>query len=96
MIRGAVYTAKHFGIVSFIIGMTTIAFETSGPELVFVLNAISQGSEVIVLGILVGSNISNILLILGATLLIVKHLPSLDIEKANIIFLQAEQLFSYF
>ena len=86
MVRGSVYTAKCFGISPFIIGMTIIAFGTSAPELVVVLNAVSQDSEGIALGSLVGSNIANILLVLGTSALAAKYLPDLDVDKADIFF----------
>lgn len=54
-----------FGISPFVIGVTIVAGGTSLPELVSSLLAVFQGAPAIVLGSVVGSNISNMLLVLG-------------------------------
>ncbi len=54
-----------FGIPSFVIGVTIIAFGTSLPELASSIAAVSAGEPGIVVGNVVGSNITNIALILG-------------------------------
>ncbi|MDH5187631.1 MAG: calcium/sodium antiporter [Rhodospirillaceae bacterium] len=70
MVRGAVQIATRLGLSSLLIGMTVVAFGTSAPELVVSLNAAIAGTPGIAVGNVVGSNIANILLILGATCLI--------------------------
>ncbi|MDH5772559.1 MAG: sodium:calcium antiporter, partial [Rhodospirillaceae bacterium] len=70
MVRGAVQIATRLGLSSLLIGMTVVAFGTSAPELVVSMNAAFAGTSGIALGNVVGSNIANILLILGATCLI--------------------------
>jgi cation:H+ antiporter len=89
MVKGSVFVARCFRISPFIIGVTIIAFGTSAPELVVVLNAISLESEGIALGSLVGSNIANILLVLGASALVINYRPKIDVQLADIIFLSA-------
>jgi cation:H+ antiporter len=59
-----------WGVSPFIIGVTIIAFGTSLPELAASIVAVFAGSSEIVVGNVVGSNITNILLVLGITALI--------------------------
>jgi cation:H+ antiporter len=66
MIRGAVAVSRWFGISTLVIGMTVIALGTSAPELVVGLDAALAGAPALTLGNVVGSNIANILLVLGA------------------------------
>ena len=66
LVRGAVGLARGFGVSPLVIGMTVVAFGTSVPELVVSLQAALGGHPDIVLGNVVGSNIANILLIVGA------------------------------
>jgi cation:H+ antiporter len=70
LIRGAVRVARALGVSPFMIGFTLIGFGTSAPELVVCLSAALHGSAAIALGNVVGSNIANIGLILGAAAVI--------------------------
>ncbi len=70
MVRGAVALAKKFGVSPLVIGMTIVAIGTSAPELVVGLQAGLAGAPGLALGNIVGSNIANVLLILGAAGLI--------------------------
>jgi len=65
LISGGSSLGKKLGMPSFLIGMTIVAFGTSLPELVVSFVALAEDSGEIVLGNIIGSNISNILLILG-------------------------------
>lgn len=65
VVRGAVSAAKRFGISPMVIGLTLVGFGTSTPELVTSLQAALAGSPGIAIGNVVGSNISNVLLVLG-------------------------------
>lgn len=65
MIDGSSSIAKKYGVSSFFIGLTIVAFGTSAPELVVSTLASVRGSSDIALGNIIGSNISNTLLILG-------------------------------
>ncbi|MEE8435545.1 MAG: calcium/sodium antiporter [bacterium] len=60
------------GIPPFIMGITVLAVGTSFPELITALFAVSEGSSEIVIGTVLGSNIANILLILGLTAIFAK------------------------
>ncbi|WP_137223559.1 calcium/sodium antiporter [Shewanella sp. MEBiC00475] len=69
-VNGAVDLAKQFGISEVIIGLTIVAIGTSMPELVTSVMAALKGQSDIAIGNVVGSNIFNVLGILGATALI--------------------------
>ncbi|MBI1300711.1 MAG: calcium/sodium antiporter [Alphaproteobacteria bacterium] len=64
-IDSAVFTARRFGISPLVVGFTIIAFGTSLPELIVSVLANLQGSPGIALGNVLGSNIANILMVLG-------------------------------
>lgn len=64
-VDGASSTAQNFKVSKILIGLTIVAFGTSAPELAVALKALSQGSNDMVLGNVIGSNITNGLLILG-------------------------------
>lgn len=70
MVRGAVGLSERLGVSKLVIGMTVVAFGTSAPEFLVSLNAALAGSPGLAVGNVVGSNIANILLILGAAGLI--------------------------
>lgn len=69
-IDSAVYIARHFGISPLIVGFTIVAFGTSFPELLVSVNANFHGSPGIALGNVLGSNLANILLVIGSTAII--------------------------
>ncbi len=70
LVKGAVGIASKVNISPMLIGMTVVALGTSAPELVVSVQAALQGKPDISIGNVVGSNIANIGLILGATVLI--------------------------
>src|SRR6056300_225315 len=65
LVRGAVSAAKSFNFSPMVIGLTLVGFGTSTPELVTSLQAALSGFSGIAVGNVVGSNIGNVLLILG-------------------------------
>ncbi len=67
LVRGAVAVAARLGVSTLFIGLVLVGFGTSVPELATSLNAALEGSPGIAIGNVVGSNITNILLILGIT-----------------------------
>ena len=67
LVRGAVAAARRLGVSPLLIGLTLVGFGTSTPELVTSLQAAHAGSPGIAIGNVVGSNIANILLVLGLT-----------------------------
>lgn len=64
-VDGASSTASNFRVPKILIGLTIVAFGTSAPELAVSMQALANGSTDMVLGNVIGSNIINILLILG-------------------------------
>jgi cation:H+ antiporter len=70
LVRGAVALAGRFGLPPLLIGLTVVGFGTSMPELLVSLQAARVGSPDIAVGNVVGSNIANILLILGVAAVI--------------------------
>jgi cation:H+ antiporter len=66
LIRGAVSLGERFGLSPLVIGLTVVAFGTSAPELVVSVDAALAGYGGIAIGNVVGSNICNLALILGA------------------------------
>ena len=70
MVRGAAELAAKLGITPLVIGLTVVAFGTSAPELAVAVKASLNGQPDIAMGNVVGSNILNILLILGLAAMI--------------------------
>jgi cation:H+ antiporter len=69
-VRGAARLAAAAGIAPLIVGLTVVAFGTSAPELAVTVTAAIRGEPDMALGNVVGSNIANILLILGIAALV--------------------------
>ena len=65
LVRGAASIAKRWGVSALVIGLTVVAFGTSMPELTVNMYSAWLGNADIAIGNVIGSNISNILLILG-------------------------------
>lgn len=70
LVRGSVGAARSLGVSPLLIGLTLVGFGTSTPELVTSIQAAARGSPGIAVGNVVGSNIANVLLILGVAALI--------------------------
>lgn len=70
LVKGGVRIAEALHVPSIVIGLTLMAFATSAPELVVSIDAALKGNGEISLGNVIGSNISNIALILGVSAMI--------------------------
>ncbi len=70
LVRGSVSSANALGISPLVIGLTVVAFGTSAPELVVCIEAALTDHADIVLGNVVGSNVANTLLVVGAAAMI--------------------------
>jgi cation:H+ antiporter len=92
LVRGAVGMAERLGIPALIIGLTIVAFGTSAPELVISMKAAATGAPGIAIGNIVGSNIANILLVLGAPSLIFATACSGPGTRRNALFMVAVTL----
>lgn len=86
LIEGSTSLARKLGISSLIIGLTVVAFGTSMPELVISLFSTVNQTEGITLGNIIGSNISNILLILGLTAVVTPILINKSLIKLDLPF----------
>lgn len=92
MVRGSADLAAALGVPSIVIGLTVVAFGTSAPELAVSLNAAFQGNANISISNVVGSNIFNVLLILGVSALITPlliHSQMIKREVPILIFVTA-------
>ena len=69
-VDGASNLARNFRVSKMLVGLTIVAFGTSAPELAVSIKSMISGSGEIVLGNVIGSNILNILLILGCSALV--------------------------
>ena len=85
------------GISPYIIGVTIIAFGTSLPELATSVASVLAGESEIVLGNVVGSNITNIALVIGLVAIYVKEIRlDTDIWKIDMPFLYFTAFFLWF
>ena len=80
-VNSSIYFAKYFGVSERVIGLTLVAIGTSLPELVTTLMAIYKSELDISIGNIIGSNIFNILAVIGLTSLI----TDLNIESERIL-----------
>ncbi len=86
MVDGSASIAKKLGLSTMMIGLTVVAFGTSAPELIVNIFSSIEGSSDIGMGNIIGSNISNILLILGVSAIIVDLEVNSSIIKKQIPF----------
>lgn len=70
LVRGSSSIALRMGVTPLVIGLTVVAFGTGSPEMIVSLQAALSGNSDLALGNIVGSNISNIALILGLAALV--------------------------
>ncbi|SES90785.1 calcium/sodium antiporter [Paracoccus homiensis] len=93
LVKGAVNLSLRLGVSPLIVGLTVVAFGTSAPEMLVSLSAALGGSTDISLGNVVGSNIANVLVILGATAL-VSGIPTKghDLRESCVMMLAASVL----
>jgi cation:H+ antiporter len=84
LVRGASSVAAAFGISPLVIGLTVVAFGTSSPEMAVSIQAGLAGNPDIAVGNVVGSNIFNVLLILGVCALILPLLVSRQLVRREV------------
>lgn len=65
LVRGATALSLRLGLAPLIVGLTVVAFGTSAPEMIVSVAAVLNGSPDIALGNVIGSNIANVLIVLG-------------------------------
>ena len=81
LVRGAARVAARFGISQLVIGLTVVAFGTSAPEMAVSAVAAVNDQGDIALGNVVGSNIFNILVVLGASALVAPLLVAREVIR---------------
>ncbi len=96
LVRGAVSLALRLKVSTLLIALTVVAFGTSMPELLVSLDAAISGSPELTIGNIVGSNIANILLILGLPALIAPIVLGYENIKNYLILIVAYILFIIF
>jgi len=84
MVRGASRLAVSWGISPLVVGLTVVAFGTSAPEMAVSVGAALSGTSDLAIGNVVGSNIANILLILGISALVAPLLVHEQIVRQEI------------
>ncbi len=84
LVRGASKLAISLGISPLVVGLTVVAFGTSSPELAVSVQAATSGAADIALGNVVGSNIFNVLFILGVSALIVPLVVAAQIVRQEV------------
>ena len=84
LVRGASRLASAFGISPLIIGLTVVAFGTSSPELAVSIKAGLDGQGAIAMGNVVGSNIFNVLFILGLASLVAPLVVSQQLIRLDV------------
>jgi len=94
LVKGAVNLALRLGIPALVVGLTVVAFGTSAPELIVSVKAAIEGQAGIALGNVVGSNIVNVLLILGLPVLFTTiHSAAIDTRRSFAVMIGASALF---
>ena len=92
LVRGSVGIAQRLVIPPLIIGLTVVGFGTSMPELLVSVQAALAGAPDIAIGNVIGSNIANVLLILGLTALVLPVPISFERTKRDFIVVVAASL----
>lgn len=87
LVKGAVNLSIRFGVPALIVSLTIVAFGTSAPELLIAVNAILDAAPGLALGNVVGSNIANIMLVLGVPALISTLPPSTSDSRKTYVFM---------
>lgn len=84
LVRGASRLALSFGISPLVVGLTVVAFGTSAPEVAVSVGAVLDGRVDIAIGNVVGSNIFNVLFILGASALIAPLVVNIQLIRQEV------------
>ncbi|MCA3241351.1 MAG: calcium/sodium antiporter [Rubrivivax sp.] len=84
LVRGASKLALSFGISPLVVGLTIVAFGTSAPEVAVSVGAVLDGNADIAIGNVVGSNIFNVLFILGISALIAPLIVNIQLIRQEV------------
>ncbi len=95
LVRGAARMAAWMGISPLVIGLTVVAFGTSAPELAINVQSSLAGQPDIAIGNVVGSNIANILLILGISAVIAPMVVQQQVVKQDVPLMLGISVIAY-
>ena len=96
LVRGSSKLALSFGISPLVVGLTIVAFGTSAPEVAVSVGAVLDGKTDIAIGNVVGSNIFNVLFILGVSALIAPLVVNIQLIRQEVpIMLGASLLLAF-
>ena len=84
LVRGASRLARAWGVSSLVIGLTVVAFGTSAPEMAVSITSSLSGQADLALGNIIGSNIFNVLFILGVSALIAPLVVSEQLVRLDV------------
>jgi cation:H+ antiporter len=93
LVKGAVNLSLRLGTPALVVGLTVVAFGTSAPELLVSVQAVLKGAPELALGNVVGSNIANILLVMGLPALFAAVMVGREVLRDYLIMLAASVLF---
>ena len=93
LVKGAVNLSLRLGIPALVVGLTVVAFGTSAPELLVSVQAVLKDAPELALGNVVGSNIANILLVMGLPALFAAVMVGRTVLRDYLIMLAASVLF---
>ena len=95
IVKGAVLVANKFHISPMVIGLTIVSFGTSAPELLVSIKAAIEGNPDIAVGNVVGSNIANLALVLGITVLFIPIVIDRSKIMINWVFMMLATIVFY-
>ncbi len=87
LVKGAAALAARFGLSSLVVGLTIVALATSAPELAVSMGAVLGGQPELAVGNVVGSNIANVLLVLGAAAVLAPLLVQRNFVRFDLPFI---------
>ncbi|QEY59535.1 calcium/sodium antiporter [Pseudomonas sp. C27(2019)] len=96
LVRGAARLAARFGISPLIIGLTVVAFGTSAPEMAVSTQSAFLGQGDIAIGNVIGSNIFNVLIVLGLSALIIPLIVSRQLVRFDVPIMIAAGFLAWF
>ncbi|WP_196890822.1 calcium/sodium antiporter [Aureivirga marina] len=92
LLKSAVDFSYRLKIPKIVIGMTVVSFATSAPELIVSIKSALEGHADLALGNVIGSNIANLALVLGVTVLLTKITVAKDFYKTDWLFMMVASL----
>lgn len=95
LVRGAARLAAQFGISPLVIGLTVVAFGTSAPETAVSVQSAWAGQGDLAIGNVLGSNIANVLLILGTTAVVAPLIVSRQLIRLDVPLMIGASLLTF-